>query len=122
MTCGFTTDSYSAYNNASTQLMNAIQLPGNPLTKDSLEANVQYFAASAGSFCSEYENKNYLAHMNTPNVVQDLDLIRNLTGHEMFDFWGWSYGTIIGAMYAQMYPDKVGKVVLDGTPPNSPRS
>ena len=90
MTCGFTPDSYSAYNNASTQLMNAIQFPG----KDSLAANVQYFAASTGSFCSEYENKNYLAHMNTPDVVRDLDFIRNLTGHEMFDFWGvelWDY-------------------------------
>jgi len=60
--------------------------------------------------------------MNTPNVVRDFDLIRNLTGHDTFDYWGWSYGTIIGTMYAQMYPDKVGKMVLDGTTPTSPTS
>jgi pimeloyl-ACP methyl ester carboxylesterase len=97
--------------------MSAAQLPGNPLTTDSLNTQVQFFAAQTGSFCSEYESKNYLAHMNTPNVVRDFDLIRNLTGHATFDYWGWSYGTIIGAMYAQMYPDRVGKMVLDGPLP-----
>lgn len=114
MTCGFTTESYSAFNNASSGALTALQLPGNPLKKDSLTENVEMYAAQAGSFCSEFENKDYLAHMNTPNVVRDFDLIRNLTGYETLDYWGFSYGTVVGAMYAHMYPDRVGKMVLDG--------
>src|SRR5271169_1995771 len=101
MTCGFSSDTYGAFSNAFFALLDALQLPGNALK--SLRANVEWFAASSGSLCSEYEDKYYLAHMNTPNVVRDFDLVRNLTGHETFDYWGWSYGTIIGTMYAQMY-------------------
>jgi len=120
MTCGFTSDTYGSYSNATGMTINSLQLPGNPLSTDSLTASAYYLAGQVGSFCSEYENKYYLAHMNTPNVVRDFDLIRNLTGYETFDYWGWSYGTVIGTMYAQMYPDRVGKMVLDGT--NQPQN
>jgi pimeloyl-ACP methyl ester carboxylesterase len=40
--------------------------------------------------------------------------MRNLTGWPTFDYWGFSYGTEIGTMYAQMFPARVGKLVLDG--------
>jgi pimeloyl-ACP methyl ester carboxylesterase len=115
MTCGFTSQSYGAFVNASNDAFTALQLPGNPLNKDSLTENVQMYASRAGSFCDEFENKEYLAHMNTPNVVRDFDLIRNLTGYDTLDYWGFSYGTVVGAMYAHMYPDRVGKMVLDGS-------
>jgi len=114
MTCGFTSESYGAFSNASQSSFTALQLPGNPLKTDSLTENVEMYAAQAGAFCDEFENKDYLAHMNTPNVVRDFDLIRNLTGYETLDYWGFSYGTVIGAMYAHMFPDRVGKMVLDG--------
>ena|SRR3981189_214975 len=117
MTCGFTSQSYGAFVNASNDAFTALQLPGNPLNKDSLTENVQMYASRAGSFCDEFENKEYLAHMNTPNVVRDFDLIRNLTGYDTLDYWGFSYGTVVGAMYAHMYPNRVGKMVLDGSLP-----
>jgi pimeloyl-ACP methyl ester carboxylesterase len=46
--------------------------------------------------------------------MSDLDLVRNPTGHATFDYWGFSYGTALGSMYAAMFPDNVGKMVIDG--------
>jgi pimeloyl-ACP methyl ester carboxylesterase len=67
-----------------------------------------------GGLCGGFESKYYLAHVNTPNVCRDFELMRNLTGWPTFDYWGFSYGTEIGTMYAQMFPARVGKLVLDG--------
>jgi len=75
---------------------------------------VDVLAIEDGIPCSEYEDHNYLAHINTPNVVRDLDLVNTLLNYNTFNYWGWSYGTIVGAMYAQMFPEKVGRMILDG--------
>jgi pimeloyl-ACP methyl ester carboxylesterase len=114
MTCGFTSQRYEAVSNASYGALIELQWPGNPLQKDSLTKHVELFTSGRGPFCDEFENKEYLAHVNTPNVAKDFDLIRNLTGWEMLDYWGFSYGTILGAIYANSFPDRVGKMVLDG--------
>jgi len=94
--------------------MGSISLPGKPLNRANLMVQVESFANAIGPFCGEYEDPNYLAHLNTPNVVRDFDLVRKLSGYETFDFWGFSYGTMIGTMYAHMFPERVGKIVLDG--------
>ena len=52
--------------------------------------------------------------MNTPNVARDLDLVRSLTGYQTMEYWGFSYGTLLGTMYAALFPDRVGRMVLDG--------
>ena len=56
-----------------------------------------------------------LAHLNAPNIARDLDLIRNLTGFETMDYFGWSYGSVVGVNYAAFSPERVGRFVLDGT-------
>ncbi|MGL5850710.1 MAG: alpha/beta hydrolase [Phycicoccus sp.] len=55
-----------------------------------------------------------LSHMSTLDVVRDLDLMRAAVGDEQLNFVGLSYGTLIGATYANVFPDKVGRVVVDG--------
>ena len=67
-----------------------------------------------GPFCEKAEDLSYLAHMNTPNIARDLDLIRNLTGYQTMEYWGFSYGTLLGTTYAALFPDRVGRMVLDG--------
>ncbi len=55
-----------------------------------------------------------LEHISTTETVRDLDLLRHLVGDEKLTYFGSSYGTKIGALYAQLYPGRVGRMVLDG--------
>lgn len=54
-----------------------------------------------------------LQHISTVDTVQDLDLLRALVGDEKLNYFGYSYGTDIGSRYADMYPQRVGRVALD---------
>ena len=55
-----------------------------------------------------------LEHVSTETTVRDLDLLRTLVGDSRLHYFGASYGTKIGALYAQLYPKQVGRMVLDG--------
>jgi pimeloyl-ACP methyl ester carboxylesterase len=55
-----------------------------------------------------------LEHISTMDTVRDLDLLRHLLGDAKINYFGSSYGTKIGALYAEMYPQRVGRMVLDG--------
>lgn len=55
-----------------------------------------------------------LAHMGTVDVARDLDQVRRALGDERLTFLGFSYGTLLGATYAELYPDHVRAMVLDG--------
>jgi pimeloyl-ACP methyl ester carboxylesterase len=55
-----------------------------------------------------------LAHMGTANVARDLDRIRIAVGERTLTYFGLSYGTLLGALYANMYPSRVRAMVLDG--------
>ncbi len=63
--------------------------------------------------CTQRGNK-VLEHMSTANVARDLDLLRQAVGDEYLNFVGLSYGTMLGQTYANLFPDKVGAVVIDG--------
>lgn len=55
-----------------------------------------------------------LGHVDTESTVQDLDLMRAIVEDETLNYLGFSYGTAIGARYAEAYPERVGRLVLDG--------
>lgn len=58
-----------------------------------------------------------LAHtMGTSQVARDMDLMRALQGEEKLDYLGYSYGTILGATYSTLFPERVGRMVLDSAP------
>jgi pimeloyl-ACP methyl ester carboxylesterase len=59
-------------------------------------------------------NDGWLAQLGSRNVARDLDRIRGALGDAKLHYLGFSYGTVIGAVYAQMFPDRVGRLVLDG--------
>jgi pimeloyl-ACP methyl ester carboxylesterase len=52
--------------------------------------------------------------VGTVNVARDLDILRAALGDEVLYYRGASYGTDIGAEYAELFPDRVGRLVLDG--------
>jgi len=55
-----------------------------------------------------------LEFIDTLSTVRDLELMRALSGDEQLNYLGYSYGTAIGSVYVDEYPEKVGRVVLDG--------
>ncbi len=54
-----------------------------------------------------------LDHITTIENVRDLDLLRHLMGAETLNYVGVSYGTYVGALYAELFPDRAGRLVLD---------
>jgi pimeloyl-ACP methyl ester carboxylesterase len=52
-------------------------------------------------------------HMSSTEVAKDMDVIRVLVGDRKLTYFGVSYGTFLGALYADLFPDKVGRLVLD---------
>ncbi|MGA0077971.1 MAG: alpha/beta fold hydrolase [Candidatus Nanopelagicales bacterium] len=63
--------------------------------------------------CEENEN-NLVAHIGTRNAARDMDVIRAILNEDKLDFLGVSYGSFLGATYADMFPENVGQFVLDG--------
>lgn len=55
-----------------------------------------------------------LAHVGTRDVARDLDMLRQALGDDKLSYAGTSYGTRLGAVYAEMFPGKVRALVLDG--------
>lgn len=55
-----------------------------------------------------------LGNLDAGSVARDMDVIRAVLGDEKMTFLGYSYGTYLGAVYAELFPQKVGRMVLDG--------
>ncbi|MEV0219892.1 alpha/beta hydrolase [Streptomyces sp. NPDC050704] len=55
-----------------------------------------------------------LRHVSTVEAARDMDLVRAALGDRKLTYVGASYGTFLGATYAGLYPDRVGRLVLDG--------
>ncbi len=58
-------------------------------------------------------------YMDTVSAARDMDILRAVLGEEQLDFLGKSYGTYLGAQYAELFPERVGRMVLDGVLPSS---
>ncbi|TKG71312.1 alpha/beta hydrolase [Prauserella endophytica] len=66
-----------------------------------------------GEFCQRNAG-SLLEHMSTQDVARDLDVLRDAVGDEKLNYVGFSYGTLLGATYANLFPDRVRTMVLDG--------
>ena len=83
-----------------------------PVTRPEERAWVQADRAWADA-CAE-RGGPIIDHMSTANVARDMDLLRRAVGDAKMTYVGYSYGTAIGSTYANMFPDKVRAVVIDG--------
>ncbi|MFG2194460.1 alpha/beta hydrolase [Streptomyces sp. NPDC048639] len=54
-----------------------------------------------------------LPHITTRNTARDMDVIRSVMGEKKISYLGYSYGTYLGAVYAQMFPQRTDRFVLD---------
>jgi pimeloyl-ACP methyl ester carboxylesterase len=59
-------------------------------------------------------------HVDTGSVVRDMDAVRTALGEQKISFYGASYGSLIGEMYAERYPSRLRALVLDGVMDHSP--
>ncbi|KZT53796.1 alpha/beta-hydrolase [Calocera cornea HHB12733] len=66
--------------------------------------------------CVNRTGKEALSHMGTSTVVRDLERLSSvLEGKDTpVNFWGFSYGTIVGSYFVNMFPHRVGRVAIDG--------
>lgn len=62
----------------------------------------------------ESEEGDQLPHMGTRDVARDMDAVREAMGDEQISYLGFSYGTGIGQVYADLFPERVRAMVLDG--------
>ncbi|UZN03968.1 alpha/beta hydrolase [Cellulomonas sp. S1-8] len=55
-----------------------------------------------------------LGHVDTASAARDMDVLRAALGDEALTYLGYSYGSELGATYAALFPERVGRLVLDG--------
>jgi len=56
-----------------------------------------------------------LDHMTTIDAAKDVDQIRRALGQQQINYYGFSYGTYLGQVYSTMFPNRVRRMVFDGT-------
>ena len=101
----------------------------NPAADGGAEANVGFptlideitkdFKQEEANCAAHTKPAGLLDHVDTVSVARDLDVLRALSGDQKLNFLGFSYGTYLGATYAELFPANTGRLVLDApsTPP-----
>ncbi|MFG3495633.1 alpha/beta hydrolase [Streptomyces sp. NPDC047928] len=85
------------------------QTPDDQRETDALEAAFKNFAAGC-----EKRSGRILPHVSTVETARDMDIVRSVLGDEKLNYVGASYGTFLGATYAELFPARTGRLVLDG--------
>ncbi|GKZ92275.1 hypothetical protein AnigIFM59636_004997 [Aspergillus niger] len=86
-------------------------------------SNLWDLKCQAGAMYTRAENKakacedmmgEYGKYISTPQIAADMNSILDAIGQQKMYYWGLSYGTTLGQTYAQMFPERVSRMVLDG--------
>lgn len=89
-------------------------LATDPSPDDEAEWTAIDQAASAFADECAMKHAKLLPHMGTADVARDMDQLRAALGEEKLTYFGYSYGTELGAWYADLFPQRVRAFVLDG--------
>ncbi|RPE40899.1 tripeptidyl-peptidase C [Streptomyces sp. Ag109_O5-1] len=83
-------------------------------TPDTPAEETAYFqdAADFGKGCEKAAG-TLIAHVSTTDTARDMDLMRQVLGDTKMHYFGISYGTELGGVYAHLFPKKVGRLILD---------
>ncbi|GLF96029.1 alpha/beta hydrolase [Streptomyces yaizuensis] len=79
-------------------------------------AEERRLAAAFRGFAKGCERRSaaVLPHVSTVDAARDMDVVRAVLGDERLTYAGASYGTFLGATYAELFPRRTGRLVLDG--------
>ncbi len=64
--------------------------------------------------CEHHASRTFIASLSTANTARDMDLLRAALGQPKLTYYGLSYGTFLGTVYAEMFPRRIRAMVLDG--------
>ncbi|MFD7445227.1 alpha/beta hydrolase [Streptomyces sp. NPDC059909] len=82
-----------------------------PRTRKEEMANLRRASAFTKGCAAKYGD--VLPHMNTVSTARDMDAVRRALGARQISYFGYSYGTYLGAVYAKYFPNRVRRAVLD---------
>ena len=113
ITC-WTNDEINQYLNGKSNTLSEIMATDILFSKDSsAQERIDRGAANAARCAQHSQVPELLDHVGTRNVARDLDVLRATNGNAKLNYLGTSYGTYIGAIYADLFPGHVGRVILD---------
>jgi pimeloyl-ACP methyl ester carboxylesterase len=76
-------------------------------------ANETKLEKKFGADCQKYTG-SLLGQVDTGSAARDMDVLRAALGDQKLNYLGYSYGSLLGQVYAGMFPQKTGRLVLDG--------
>lgn len=93
--------------------------------RDAARAKVFELGTDAGLAAARAENQAFaakcaeksgevLGFVDTTSAAKDMDILRAVSNDSKLHYLGYSYGTFLGSVYASLFPDNVGRMVLDG--------
>ncbi|MFF2350416.1 alpha/beta hydrolase [Kitasatospora sp. NPDC058115] len=79
------------------------------------DAEVRALAEATAAYANACRDNSgaVLAHVDTVSAARDLDLLRQVLGDDRLHYFGFSYGTELGGVYAHLYPHTVGRLAMD---------
>ncbi|MCJ1676903.1 alpha/beta hydrolase [Streptomyces sp. APSN-46.1] len=108
---GFDPRGVGASSPVSCGLTDAEQNMDRPYKEATFSSDVAW-ARTVADKCREKAG-DVLAHITTRNTARDMDAIRGALGERKISYLGYSYGTYLGAVYTQMFPNRTDRFVLD---------
>lgn len=85
-----------------------------PASQESLKAAEKQTSWLSRRCAERTVPSGLLDHVDTVSAARDLDVLRAAVGAPVLTYLGFSYGTYLGATYADLFPGNVGRMVLDG--------
>ncbi|MFE6865281.1 alpha/beta hydrolase [Kitasatospora sp. NPDC057692] len=80
---------------------------------DTAEVRALGEAVAAYAAACQANSGGVLPYVDTVSAARDLDLLRQVLGDDRLHYFGLSYGTELGGVYAHLYPGNVGRMVMD---------
>jgi pimeloyl-ACP methyl ester carboxylesterase len=92
--------------------LDVLRLLPYPEPDGDISENVAY-SQRVASGCAASQTASLLPHITTANTARDIDRIRAALGEQKVNYLGYSYGTYLGAVYAELFPQRTDRFVLD---------
>lgn len=88
-------------------------IPPGARGSDERQAALEQRQADFAQACQDGSD-GILPYVSTENAARDMDLLRAVLGDQKLNYLGFSYGSLLGTTYAGLFPERVGRMVLDG--------